>query len=62
MYKSYSWNIIHIRRNKGQRVVQFIEALSYKGRPRVRFPMVSVQFFIDTILPAALLSWDQLGL
>jgi len=31
---------------------QFVEALPYK--PRVRFPMVSLDFFIDIILPAAL--------
>jgi len=27
------------------------------GRSRVRFPMVSLEFFIDIILPAALWSW-----
>ena len=27
-------------------------------RSRVRFPMVSLEFFIDIILPAALWSWD----
>ena len=27
------------------------------GRSRVRFPMVSLEFFIDIILPTALLSW-----
>jgi hypothetical protein len=27
------------------------------GRSRVRFPMVSLEFFIDIILPAALLPW-----
>jgi len=27
------------------------------GRPRVRFPMVSLEFLIDIILPTALGSW-----
>jgi hypothetical protein len=29
------------------------------GRSRDRFPMVSLEFFIDIILPAALWPWDQ---
>jgi hypothetical protein len=32
------------------------------GRSRVRFPMVSLDFFIDIFLPAALWSWVWLSL
>jgi len=32
------------------------------GRSRVRFPMLSVEFFIVIILPAALWSWGRLSL
>ena len=39
-------------------VAQLIEALRFKdGRSRVRFPLVSLELFIDTILPAALWPW-----
>jgi hypothetical protein len=32
------------------------------GRLRVRFPVVSLEFFVDIILPAALWPWGWLGL
>ena len=39
-------------------VAQLVEALRYKSEGRwVRFPMVSLQFFIDIILSAALWPW-----
>jgi hypothetical protein len=37
----------------GHAVAQLIEALSYKPE----FPMLSLEFFIDIILPAALRPW-----
>jgi len=38
------------------------ECMLQVGRSRVRFPMVSLEFFIDIILPAALWPWGRLGL
>jgi hypothetical protein len=32
------------------------------GRSRVRFPIVSLEYFIDIILPIALWSWGRLSL
>jgi hypothetical protein len=38
----------------GYAVAEFVEALYYE---RVRFPMESLEVFIDIILPAALWPW-----
>jgi hypothetical protein len=40
--------------NQGHAVAQLVEALRYK---RVRFPLVSLAFFIDIIHPASLWPW-----
>jgi len=42
---------------EGHMVVQLDEALYYKPEGRVRFPMVSLEFFIDVILLAAQWPW-----
>jgi len=46
----------------GYVVAQFFETLHYKSRLRIRFPVVSSEFFVGIILPAALCSWGWLSL
>ena len=36
------------------KLAQLVEALTYNPKSRVRFPMVSLEFLIDIIFPAAL--------
>jgi len=44
-------------------LAQLFEALRYlAGRSRVPLPMVSLEFFIDLILLAALCPWSRLSL
>jgi len=44
--------------NKGYALAQLVEALRYNLASRVfEFPMVSLEYFIDIILPAALEPW-----
>jgi hypothetical protein len=37
------------------------ECMPQVGRSRVRFPMVSLEFFIDIIISAALRPWGRLA-
>jgi len=47
----------------GYAVAQLVEALCCKPEGRgFDSPMVSLEFFIDIILPAALLPWDRFSL
>jgi len=53
--------VSHDRTRTLPSVLWYFTALQ-PGRSRVRFPMVSLKFFIDIILLAALWPWDWLSL
>jgi len=60
MFKRFRATLVDVRELA---VAQLVEALRYKtGRSQVRFPMVSLEFFIDIILQAPLLPWGRLSL
>jgi hypothetical protein len=43
----------YVNDDRGHAVAQWVEAMRYKPEDR-RFPMASMEFFIDTTLPASL--------
>ena len=48
--------MIHVR---GMRIAVACGIVLQTGRPRVRFPMLSLKYFTDLILLAALWPWDR---
>ena len=46
----------------GLTVAHLVEALRYKSKVAGSYPMGSVGFFIDIILPVALLPWGRINL
>jgi len=52
----FSYYYAHLLDNAGHAVAQLVEAL------RVQFPMVSLDYFINIILPAALWPWSRISL
>jgi hypothetical protein len=58
---SILWTYLKLGRQDTEQAVGWGTALQ-TGRWRVRFPMVSMEFFIDLKLPASLRLWGRLGL
>jgi hypothetical protein len=62
MYVDHNLNYICLNWCWGRAVAHLVEALRYYGTSRVRFPMVSLEFFLDIIVSVALWPWGRLSL